>query len=155
MLPPSRSRLRKLVPLREQTDRIATHGPSCIVVLAFICHIYSCRWYQFPNQGALPDPALCHAQGCCWDPSTTNGIPSCFYPDQPTPAPEQCEATDAARVNCYPQVRLRPPRRHWCSAHHPSFHENLTRNAGSVRMPVAGFSRLFGSTLARYLMFAG
>ncbi len=62
------------------------------------------RWYKYPNQGALPDASLCHAQGCCWDPSTQNGIPSCFYPDHPTPNAEQCEATDAARVDCYPEV---------------------------------------------------
>lgn len=47
----------------------------------------------------------CLAHGCCWDPTTTvEGVPWCFYPTIPAPAPLQCAAvTIASRLDCHPE----------------------------------------------------
>ena len=63
-------------------------------------------WYLYPEQMVTPSAEVCHAQGCCWDPEAGTHDAACFYPSYPAPAADQCEAVDAARLDCYPEVRV-------------------------------------------------
>ncbi|KAA0150482.1 hypothetical protein FNF29_05285 [Cafeteria roenbergensis] len=56
------------------------------------------------------------AHGCCWDPTSPSaeqggvaGVPWCFYPTIPAPAPGKCSAvTEAARLDCHPEPNASP-----------------------------------------------
>ena len=52
----------------------------------------------------VANATVCTAHGCCWSPSSSPGVPWCFYPSLPAPTPAVCAAvTLPSRVDCHPE----------------------------------------------------